>query len=145
MNEGSRRVLGHRDEGKPVDCLYAVADVTVPLDSVSQICDAGNTVVFTAKGGWIIGKAGRVDFFRDKDTYQRRTWIRRKSPLKPSKSPGKTTTTAVKRVSVQPPSSARDADDDDNDDKDEEDVEVNAMTVLAATRPLDFQRQGRSP
>ena len=34
-----------------VNMKYAVADVTVPLDSVSQLCDAGNTVVFTAKGG----------------------------------------------------------------------------------------------
>ena len=89
-----------------------------------------------------------MDFFRDKDTYQRRTWIRRKTPLKSTnaapgpKSPVKTTTTKVKSVSVQP---ARDADGDDDGNEEDEDVEVNAMTVLAATRPLDFQRQGRSP
>ena len=49
-NEGDRRILGLTDQGKGVNMKYAVADVTVPLDSVSQICDAGNTVVFTSKG-----------------------------------------------------------------------------------------------
>ena len=49
-NEGDRRVLGYTDTGKGINMKYAVANVTVPLDSVSQLCDAGNTVVFTAKG-----------------------------------------------------------------------------------------------
>ena len=50
-NEGDRRILGVTQTGRGINMKYAVADVTVPLDSVSQLCDAGNTVVFTAKGG----------------------------------------------------------------------------------------------
>ena len=33
---------------------YAVADIAVPLDIVSQMCDAGATVVFNARGGYVI-------------------------------------------------------------------------------------------
>ena len=50
-NEGDRRILGVTQSGRGISMKYAVADVTVPLDSVSQLCDAGNTVVFTATGG----------------------------------------------------------------------------------------------
>ena len=55
---------------------YAVADVTVPLDSVCQMCDAGNVVVFTAQGGYVAGPSGKITFVRDKDTFVRKTWVR---------------------------------------------------------------------
>ena len=57
-NEGDRRILGYTNDGRGIDMKYAVADVTVPLDSVSQLCDAWNTVVFKAKG-YILGTAGK--------------------------------------------------------------------------------------
>ena len=64
---------------------YAAADVTNALDSVSQICDARNTVVFTSEGGYVIGPRGRHDFDRVGDTYVRSTWVRRpRSRKKPN-------------------------------------------------------------
>ena len=74
---------------------YAVTDVQVPLDSVSQICDGGATVMFTATGGQIIGPDYSVDFERKGDTYVRSTWVKvpngskRQSSTMQS-SPGKT-------------------------------------------------------
>ena len=56
---------------------YAVADVAMALDSVSQICDTGAQVLFTKWGGHILGPAGRVDFTRVGDTYIRSTWVKR--------------------------------------------------------------------
>ena len=56
---------------------YAVADVAMALDSVSQICDTGAQVLFTKWGGHILGPAGRVDFTRVGDTYVRSTWVKR--------------------------------------------------------------------
>ena len=55
---------------------YAVTDVQVPLDSVSQICDTGATVTFTSQGGTITGAAYAVDFERRGDTYVRTTWVK---------------------------------------------------------------------
>ena len=66
---------------------YAVADVTTPLDSVSQICDAGNSVVFNSWGGYIVGPGGRVDFERIGDTYHRTTWVKRPRRRKPTVDP----------------------------------------------------------
>ena len=89
-----------------------------------------------------------MDFFRDRDTYQRRTWIRRKTPLNAEKTPGpksspeKTTEPKGRKSATgprKPPTEqAQTADDDEV-----EDMQVDEMAVLSAvTRPLDFQRQG---
>ena len=60
---------------------YAVADIAVPLDSISQICDGGSVVVFSKKGGYVVNANGaRLDFVRKGDTYRRRTWVRRPRP-----------------------------------------------------------------
>ena len=59
--------------------MYNVADVSTPLDSVSQICDKGNVVVFTSTGGYICGPHGRLSFKRKNDTYVRQTWVRKSS------------------------------------------------------------------
>ena len=56
---------------------YAVADVTVALDSVSQMCDAGAIIVFTKGGGYILKDGKRHDFVRKGDTYIRRTWLKK--------------------------------------------------------------------
>ena len=55
---------------------YAVTDVQVPLDSVSQICDTGATVTFNSQGGTIVGATYAVDFERRGDTYVRTTWVK---------------------------------------------------------------------
>ena len=55
---------------------YIVAGVTSPLESVSQICDAGNIVVFTKHGGYINGPKQRIAFERQGDNYVRKTWVR---------------------------------------------------------------------
>ena len=48
-NEGERVVSGYSDSGAALAMRYAVADIAAPLDSVSQICDAGGIVLFTKR------------------------------------------------------------------------------------------------
>ena len=61
-----------------MEMSYAVADVAVALDSVSQICDQGAEVTFTKTGGHIKNKNGDVTAFaRVGDTYVRDVWIPR--------------------------------------------------------------------
>ena len=69
-------IEGLTHEGRKIRMNYTVAPVRMPLDSVSQICDSGATVVFTKTGGTIIDSSGaETRFFRDKDTYVREMWI----------------------------------------------------------------------
>ena len=57
---------------------YAVADIAVALDSVSQICDSGATVVFGKAGGHIeMPDGSRETFERVGDTYIRTTVVER--------------------------------------------------------------------
>ena len=75
-NLGSRVVSGLTNSGQRFNMKYAVADIAVALDSVSQICDGGGTVTFTRTGGWIERPGGsRTHFVRDGDTYLREVWI----------------------------------------------------------------------
>ena len=76
-NHGLRQVRGCADEGIDLTMTYNVAEISTPLDSVSQICDKGNIVVFTADGGFICGPRGRLAFRRKNDTYVRHTWVRK--------------------------------------------------------------------
>ena len=82
-NQGDRIIKGTDEDGAILALRYAVADVTTALDSVAQICDAGNSVVFDKWGGYIIGPGGKVDFKRVDDNYIRTTWVKR--PRKPRK------------------------------------------------------------
>ena len=78
LNEGERIVTGQSEDGLALSMRYAVADIAVPLDSISQICDGGSVVVFSKKGGYVVNANGaRLDFVRKGDTYRRRTWVRR--------------------------------------------------------------------
>ena len=77
-NEGQRLIRGLTDEGAGVTMKYAVANIAVPLESVSQICDSGATVTFTKTGGVIAGPAGKIPFERDGDSYIRKTWVHRR-------------------------------------------------------------------
>ena len=77
-NIGTRTVKGTTKSGSGVSMKYAVADIQVPLDSVSQMCDAGATVTFTATGGWVTLPTGeRLEFSRKGGTYIRETWVER--------------------------------------------------------------------
>ena len=78
VNEGNRVVYGATDHGKLLAMKYSVANIAVPLESVSQICDSGSVVVFNASGGYVIGPAGRIEFERKGDIYVRRTWVKKK-------------------------------------------------------------------
>ena len=76
-NEGERVVTGTSESGLALSMRYAVADIAVPLDSISQICDGGSVVVFSKKGGYVVNANGaKLDFIRKGDTYRRRTWVR---------------------------------------------------------------------
>ena len=75
-NEGCKSIKGVTEDGYNVLMKYAVADIAVPLESVSQICDSGATVTFTARGGEIRGAMGVIPFVRQGDTYVRKTWVR---------------------------------------------------------------------
>ena len=54
-----------------------MADIAQPLDSVSQMCDSGATVIFDKRGGWVLNDTGNVlcTFERRNDTYVRRAWV----------------------------------------------------------------------
>ena len=67
---------GVTKEGRRMKMNYIVAPVRMPLDSVSQICDSGATVIFTKTGGRIVAASGaETEFIRDKDTYIREMWV----------------------------------------------------------------------
>ena len=75
---GTRIVTGHTEDGKGVQMKYAVANISVPLDSISQICDAGATVLFTSTGGTInLANGEKMDFERRDNTYFRKMWVDR--------------------------------------------------------------------
>ena len=77
-NIGLRKLHGTAENGTELTLAYNVAEVSSPLDSVSQICDKGNVVVFTQGGGYICGPHGKLAFKRRNDTYVRTTWVRKK-------------------------------------------------------------------
>ena len=63
---------------------YSVADISVPLDSISQICDAVASVTFNADGGWIeLPDKERLVFHREGDTYCRKMWVDREPQSTP--------------------------------------------------------------
>ena len=71
-NLGSRQVVGINDANQKIGMMYAVANVNVALDSVSQICDSAEGVWFGKTGGYILEADGKkVPFRRDGDTYIR--------------------------------------------------------------------------
>ena len=79
QNHGVRHICGLADDGTELSLMYNVAEVSTALDSVSQICDKGNIVVFTQQGGYICGPKCKLEFVRRNDTYVRTTWVKRPS------------------------------------------------------------------
>ena len=78
-NEGHRVITSRADDGQVLTTSYSVADIAQPLDSVSQMCDSGATVVFEKTGGWVLSDTGNVlcTITRRNDTYVRRAWVPR--------------------------------------------------------------------
>ena len=58
---------------------YQIAEVTRPLDSVSEVCDVGNRVVFGAGGGFIFNVRTHevTPFFREGKLYEHHQWLRK--------------------------------------------------------------------
>ena len=63
-NLGEKQFDFVTETGMSAKAKYQVADVTRALCSVSRVCDNGNTVTFTAAGGYITGPIGIKTPFR---------------------------------------------------------------------------------
>ena len=66
-NMGAKRIRGFTKERTPLDMTWQIAEVKRPLASIGKICDAGNTAIFTDRGGFIVpsenlkGLIGRLE------------------------------------------------------------------------------------
>ena len=86
---------GQDEHGTTLSMKYAVADITVALDSVSQICDSGAKVVFEKHGGYVLTPAGtQIPFGRKDDTYFRTVWVVDENLAKTSDFPGQRPTSS---------------------------------------------------
>ena len=56
MNQGEKVISGITEDNVPLNMTWQVAEVREPLASIGRICDAGNVVAFTKKGGYIVGR-----------------------------------------------------------------------------------------
>ena len=75
-NLGDRTISGVHENGQRIDMTYAVANVRVALDSISQICDAGAQVIFHREGGYILEANGnKIPFAREDNTYVRTVYV----------------------------------------------------------------------
>ena len=63
-NLGEKKLRVTTVEGHKALATYQLADVTRPLCSISKVCDRGNTVTFTAEGGFITSQSGEKTQFR---------------------------------------------------------------------------------
>ena len=53
-NMGAKHIRGFTKERTPLDMTWQIAEVKRPLASIGKICDAGNTAIFTDRGGCIV-------------------------------------------------------------------------------------------
>ena len=66
-NMGAKKIRGYTKERTPLDMTWQIAEVKRPLASIGKICDAGNTAIFTDRGGFIVpteslkGLIGRLE------------------------------------------------------------------------------------
>ena len=76
VNQGRRTIPSFTHAGEAVNMKYDVADVIKPLNSVTQICDEGNQVLFTKNGGciWNETTGHVVEFSRERGVYVLETW-----------------------------------------------------------------------
>ena len=90
-NMGAKRIRGFTKERTPLDMTWQIAEVKRPLASIGRICDAGNTAIFTDKGGFIVpsenlkGLIGRLEatdqpvlrMNREQGVYSFDMWVHR--------------------------------------------------------------------
>ena len=76
-NLGEKVLKGCDNEHQPIAMKYQMAQVTRPLNSVSEICDNDNRVVFGKSGGFIYHvPTGRVTRFQRRGKlYELDLWI----------------------------------------------------------------------
>ena len=76
-NQGQQSLHVTTNEGREVMTRVQIGDVLRPLMSVSQMCDKGNCVIFTAEGGSVLNLYDRqwIDFERVRDTYMMDWWL----------------------------------------------------------------------
>ena len=53
-NRGEKQINAVTESGDAYNATYQIAAVTKPLNSISKICDRGNTVIFGSNGGVIV-------------------------------------------------------------------------------------------
>ena len=84
-NLGEKTVVAHTAEGNEGQVTYQMAEVTKPLYSVGQSCDAGNLVIFGARGGAVLNIESRkvTGFKRVNRNYELEYWVKT-----PSQQPG---------------------------------------------------------
>ena len=51
---GEKQINAVTESGDAYNATYQIAAVTKPLNSISKICDRGNTVIFGSNGGVIV-------------------------------------------------------------------------------------------
>ena len=97
-NMGATRIRGYTKERTPLDMTWQIAEVKRPLASIGKICDAGNTAIFTDKGGFIvpaeslkgiIGKLENTDqpvlrMNREQGVYSFDMWVHRSEKETPA-------------------------------------------------------------
>ena len=78
-NYGERRLQGVNHDWTPMGMSIQVSDVNKVLAAVSQICDAGNRVVFDNVGSYIESKATgkRTAMRRENGVYKFDMWIQK--------------------------------------------------------------------
>ena len=75
---GQKALNAWTSEGKDVNVLYQIVEVSRPLTSVSATCDKGNVVVYHSQGGYIQNfESGDCTYFERKGgIYELDLWMR---------------------------------------------------------------------
>ena len=76
-NLGEKHLMVMKDDGSVGRVRYQVADISRPLNSVSEICDSGNQVIFGRGGGCIVNTntGSRTYFGREENVYVLDLWV----------------------------------------------------------------------
>jgi hypothetical protein len=76
-NLGEKHLAVMKEDGSVGKVRYQVADISRPLNSVSEICDSGNQVIFGRNGGCIynMSTGSRTYFGREENVYVLDLWV----------------------------------------------------------------------
>ena len=80
-NLGQKKFDVVTEDGAEGNIRYQIADVSRPLNAISDICDAGNRVIFGKNGGMILNveKGSETYFSREDGIYILNYWIKPKN------------------------------------------------------------------